>query len=268
MGEEKWRPNVAYGPAGTRVRYEGTTYELIQPHTSQMGWEPTQTPALWRVARGSGSGHHKHDSNSSSSSDEGKHHSSHHHSDHKHDDHHHSDHKHDDHKHEESKPQQQQQQQQQNVVEAQPPQGPPYQWVPYTGTVPQNAVSITNNSNGKTFCVARGNVEGGIHPGYCDPAKNRCYTSFGGKEVVCEKFEILTADPSRVYWKNTNNTGNPDNDYVDGGREKDNTPVYVIKCNSDGVTYFGKTYQNAKNAYYGFNDKEFKITDFEVLSFR
>jgi len=262
MGE-KWRPNVAYGPAGTKVEYEGTVYELIQPHTSQMGWEPTQTPALWRVARDQG--HH--------SSHHDDHHSSSHHSSSHHDDHHHSSH-HDDHKTEENnnnnnnqqQSQPQQFQQQQNQVNTQVT-GPAYSWVPYQGSMPNNAVAISN-SLGKTFCVARGNVEGGIHPGYCDPAKNRCYTSYGGKEVVCEKFEVLTADPSRIQWVRTNNSNNVNGELVNGGNEKDGTPTFVCKCDRDGVPYFGKTYKGATCAYYGFDDKEHKVNDFEILTVR
>jgi len=268
MGE-KWRPNVAYGPAGTRVEYEGTVYELIQPHTSQMGWEPTQTPALWRVARDQGHHSSHHDDHHSSHHDDHKH-SSHH------DDHHHSSH-HDDHKHEEkpqqqaqsqqqAQPQQQQFQQQQNQVNAQA-NTKAYEWVQYTGSMPGNALAISNKL-GKTFCVARGSVQNGIHGGYCDPAKNRMYTSFGGKEVVCEKFEVLVADPNRVFWARTTNTNNPDNNFVECGHEADGTPTYIIKADRDGVPYFGKTYKGASCGYYGFDDKEFKVQNFEILSFR
>ena len=32
---------------GDRVRYEGKLYKCVQAHTSQIGWEPDKTPALW-----------------------------------------------------------------------------------------------------------------------------------------------------------------------------------------------------------------------------
>lgn len=41
-----WAPGVAYD-AGRRVRYEGVLYRCVQAHTSQDGWEPDATPALW-----------------------------------------------------------------------------------------------------------------------------------------------------------------------------------------------------------------------------
>jgi len=302
MGE-KWRANVAYGPAGTKVEFEGTVYELIQPHTSQIGWEPTLTPALWRVARNqdSGSGHH----------------SSSHHSDHKHEEkkpekkeehhHHHSDHKHEEKKQEkpQEKPQQQaqpaqqqqqqpaqqqqqpaQQQQQQQPAQQQQAQpqpqafqqqqnivnqaaaGPAYRWVDFNGTIPQNAISVTNNNLKKTFVVARGNVDGGIHPGYVDPAKGnggRLYFGYGGKEIVLEKFQILVIEPNRYTWVDCNNPSQINGTPVEGGHENDNTPLYVTKCLRGNDVYFGKTSKKAPCAYYGFNTKEERVQQFQVL---
>ena len=41
-----WYSGIAY-LAGERVRYEGKLYRCEQAHTSQVGWEPPVTPALW-----------------------------------------------------------------------------------------------------------------------------------------------------------------------------------------------------------------------------
>ncbi|WP_410769731.1 lytic polysaccharide monooxygenase [Fontibacillus sp. BL9] len=43
---QPWAPNVAY-TAGTLVSYNGSTYECRQAHTSLVGWEPSNVPALW-----------------------------------------------------------------------------------------------------------------------------------------------------------------------------------------------------------------------------
>ncbi|MFE9746324.1 family 20 glycosylhydrolase [Saccharothrix saharensis] len=42
-----WTPNHAY-TAGNQVTYNGVTYQCRQSHTSQPGWEPPTTPALWQ----------------------------------------------------------------------------------------------------------------------------------------------------------------------------------------------------------------------------
>ncbi len=43
-----WAPNVAYA-VGAIVTYGGHTYRCLQAHTSQVGWEPPNTPALWQL---------------------------------------------------------------------------------------------------------------------------------------------------------------------------------------------------------------------------
>ena len=41
-----WRENVDYED-GTRVRYEGTLYKCLQPHTSQPLWSPNNATSLF-----------------------------------------------------------------------------------------------------------------------------------------------------------------------------------------------------------------------------
>jgi chitinase len=46
-----WEPNTAY-QVGDLVAYEGQVYECRQAHTSQVGWDPPNTPALWLPVEG------------------------------------------------------------------------------------------------------------------------------------------------------------------------------------------------------------------------
>ena len=41
-----WQDGKAYA-VGDRVRYNSTLYKCVQAHTSQTGWTPDATPALW-----------------------------------------------------------------------------------------------------------------------------------------------------------------------------------------------------------------------------
>lgn len=41
-----WVDDTAYA-ADVRVRFQGKLYRCVQAHTSQVGWEPDKTPALW-----------------------------------------------------------------------------------------------------------------------------------------------------------------------------------------------------------------------------
>lgn len=44
---EKWAENTAYH-VDDKVTYEDDSYICLQSHTSQKGWEPPETPALWK----------------------------------------------------------------------------------------------------------------------------------------------------------------------------------------------------------------------------
>lgn len=41
-----WAAGMTYS-VDVRVRYGGKLYRCVQAHTSQTGWEPDKTPALW-----------------------------------------------------------------------------------------------------------------------------------------------------------------------------------------------------------------------------
>ena len=44
----EWAAGVPYG-AGAEASYQGVVYVIVTPHTSQVGWEPPNVPALWAV---------------------------------------------------------------------------------------------------------------------------------------------------------------------------------------------------------------------------
>jgi len=147
------------------------------------------------------------------------------------------------------------------------PDNVPYKWVTFSGTLPANAVSF-KNALGKTFVIARGKYKDGIHCGYADAKNKNMYTSYGGKEVVLEKYEVLTCPQNRLQWVKCTNPANINAaKAVIGGYESDGLELYVAKCMRDNVEYFGKTNKKAYCAYYGFNGNEFRINDFEVLMY-
>ncbi|WP_397376551.1 fibronectin type III domain-containing protein [Paenibacillus sp. MER 180] len=47
-GVQPWAPNVSY-KATDEVTYGGKTYVCRQAHTSLLGWEPSNVPALWQL---------------------------------------------------------------------------------------------------------------------------------------------------------------------------------------------------------------------------
>ena len=50
-----WAADTSY-ELGVRVRYGDKLYKCVQTHTSQVGWEPDKTPALWTEVAKPGQG--------------------------------------------------------------------------------------------------------------------------------------------------------------------------------------------------------------------
>src|SRR6266481_1735377 len=46
-----WAPNTSYA-VGALVIFQGVEYKCLQAHTSQVGWEPPNVPALWQPVSG------------------------------------------------------------------------------------------------------------------------------------------------------------------------------------------------------------------------
>ena len=47
-GGGTWQANHAYH-VGDVVSFNGHNYKCLQAHTSQVGWEPPNVPALWQA---------------------------------------------------------------------------------------------------------------------------------------------------------------------------------------------------------------------------
>lgn len=47
-GSSVWQPDTDYA-TGAECTYNDIAYICIQGHTSQVGWEPPNTPSMWRV---------------------------------------------------------------------------------------------------------------------------------------------------------------------------------------------------------------------------
>ena len=45
---QQWEPGISV-TAGEEYEYQGTTYRVIQSHTTLTGWEPPAVPALWEA---------------------------------------------------------------------------------------------------------------------------------------------------------------------------------------------------------------------------
>jgi len=48
VGTPAWQPNIAV-KVDELFTHDGKTYRVVQAHTTQVGWEPPNVPALWAL---------------------------------------------------------------------------------------------------------------------------------------------------------------------------------------------------------------------------
>jgi len=100
------------------------------------------------------------------------------------------------------------------------------EWIKWDGKIPDGAISIKNNPNGKSFLVGRVPYNGGIHIGYVDinTTDMKLFFSYGGKVYVNKyDFEVLVGPSDHLYWKKLYRRDyklNSNEEIVIGGREK------------------------------------------------
>ncbi|OUM70346.1 hypothetical protein PIROE2DRAFT_1479 [Piromyces sp. E2] len=146
-------------------------------------------------------------------------------------------------------------------------------WIKWDGKIPDGAVYIKDNQNGKTFIVGKVPYNNGIHCGYVDVTTSnmRLFISYNHQaHTITSNFEVLVGPPNRFRWRKMNEKFDfKDNEkFVDGGRESNYEDLGVAKCQYNGNYYFGKiNLDYPRNAYFAYDGSEINTGDYEVLTY-
>lgn len=136
------------------------------------------------------------------------------------------------------------------------------QWQRVVNAVtPNNALRAGNEADGSPLYIARVTHEGGVHIGKTRANSNEALISYGGSELILGNYEVYTGTGQ---WIRASATNFPQN-AVQGGREADGTPLYIIRATIDGGIHPGKAWRNG-NASIPYGGVERIMTDFEVLT--
>jgi len=143
-------------------------------------------------------------------------------------------------------------------------------WVLTHGTqIPQGAFVGGQESDGTPLYITRTYFEGGIHPGKLSPNfKKGSIIGWGGDEIEVENHEILIANPQAVRWASA---GHPLNVQslgarpVEGGREADGTPLFIVQAPYKEGTHPGKTSEKLQGADITYGGKEKIVNPYNIL---
>ncbi|KAG8744445.1 hypothetical protein FRC10_010115 [Ceratobasidium sp. 414] len=268
-----WEPGTQYN-LGDQVEYEGIRYKLIQPHRSQSDWTPPVTPALWGREYGVPSTNQPQQDHSSGEQRPWDQH----------------DHTKVEIDHEEKK---------QNWFDITPERRKQLEIgggllagaallgggflaykkhkeheedkkaLAWSLQIPQGALVGGKDSDGTPLYIARTFFEGGIHPGKVSPNfKKGAIIGYDGEEIEVENYEVLLGNEQSVRWVDTSRFSTESLGGarpIEGGREADGTPLYVVRAPYKGGVHPGKTSEKLGNADITYGGDEKRINQFEVL---
>ncbi|KDQ21294.1 carbohydrate-binding module family 12 protein [Botryobasidium botryosum FD-172 SS1] len=149
------------------------------------------------------------------------------------------------------------------------PQGPTT-WVLVQGTsIPRGAIEGGREKDGTPLYIARCYYEGGIHLGKAGRHFTKgAVIGYGGKEIEIDTYEVLLGDPNRVKWVTVSSSGYNTNNVVEGGKEKDGTPLQISQAfYKDGV-HPGKYNSGFGGACIAYGGKEVIVKEFQVLVYQ
>ncbi|ORY20747.1 hypothetical protein BCR39DRAFT_474891 [Naematelia encephala] len=139
--------------------------------------------------------------------------------------------------------------------------------------LPRDALPIGNEADGMPLFSARAWWEGGLQLGKAGThLSHRASISYGGSEHNLEVYEVLCGppDPSLIKWmtyRHGEHAGIEGWQPVEGGREKDGTPVLLAKGEYENGVHPGKCLLNDDHACVGWGGGELWVRPFQILAY-
>ncbi|CAG9579628.1 unnamed protein product [Danaus chrysippus] len=140
-----------------------------------------------------------------------------------------------------------------------------YRWVPAClsqRSIPMGALRVGTDENGNEIYAGRAHHKGGLQPAIVIPAKNTCYISYAGEEIVIDQFEVLV--PATFSWQ-FSSQGKVPPGAVEGGFAANGEKLYFGRVTINGLPIPGKIQQSHGVCYYPFEGKEGKSDKYECL---
>ena len=134
-------------------------------------------------------------------------------------------------------------------------------WVRVTdGRMPANALRAGNEADGTPLYIARGNQEGGLHPGKVRANALEAYIPYGGREIAVRDYEVYVGTGT---WQEVRPGQRVPTTAIAGGRETDGTPIYIARATIEGGTHPGKA--KGGEGWFPYGGQERYVSPFQVL---
>ncbi|KAF9264198.1 carbohydrate-binding module family 12 protein [Marasmius fiardii PR-910] len=146
----------------------------------------------------------------------------------------------------------------------------PVMWIYNEGKSIPNGAITTGQEHDWTLYICRAPVEGGIQIGKAsDVFQKGAVIGYDDKEIHLDKYEILVGDMRALRWAPLGGYFNSDAlgraTPVEGGRDKDGSPLYVARAPHKGAVHPGKVGKHIDGCLIPYDGGEKKIHEYEVL---
>ncbi|PFH52015.1 carbohydrate-binding module family 12 protein [Amanita thiersii Skay4041] len=146
----------------------------------------------------------------------------------------------------------------------------PATWVLTHGkSIPQYAITISNDPFSMFSC--RAYMDGGLQLGKASPEFQKGgVLGYKNDEIHVDEYEILLGDMRGLRWVSFTgrlNLSNLGARPVEGGRENDGTPLFIVRAYYKEAVHPGKTSEKLDGAYIPWGGAEKCVKQYEVLCY-
>jgi len=136
--------------------------------------------------------------------------------------------------------------------------------------IPDGAILVGKEHSWNLY-ICRAPHEGGLQLGKASEAfANGGVLGYKNKEVFVDEYEVLVGDMSRLRWvpfSGKLHVASLGLQPVEGGRDTDGTPLYIVEAPHNDAVHPGKASENVEGAYIPYGGKEVHIRDYRVLCY-
>jgi len=136
--------------------------------------------------------------------------------------------------------------------------------------IPRNAILVGPEHSWNLY-ICRAYHDGGIQLGKASQAfKNGGVLGYDNKEIFVNEYEVLVGDMNRLHWVSVTGVckaANLGQRPVEGGRDKDGTPLYVAQAPYKDAVHPGKAGEGWDGAYIAYDGKERHVKEYRVLCY-
>jgi hypothetical protein len=147
----------------------------------------------------------------------------------------------------------------------------PATWVlTHNQVIPKGAILVGREKSWNLY-ICRAFYDGGIQLGKASEGFNKGgVLGYKNKEVFVEEYEVLVGDMRYLHWVPSNgklNVASLGYRPVQGGKDSDGSPLYVVEAPYRDAVHPGKASEKGEGAYIAYDGKEVHIREYRVLCY-